>query len=514
MEKTDISLIKLGDQIDFVRHQQEQKESTLLLRHLLSVYDKKALAALLKDIGVSRIDRDKLGRWEKSQEKNPIHLNELEQVFIRKKLLPPKPKHWDKPAFTFIDLFAGIGGIRQGFEEIGGRCVFTSEWDEKARRTYLANHYVDGHELEYFLSDAPSFEQSKEANSGFMDIKRITLSDTEKAGSKAALDHIREHIPEHDTLLAGFPCQPFSLAGVSKKNSLGRSHGFECETQGTLFFDIEKIVEARQPKFIVLENVKNLVGHDSGKTFAVIVRTLDKLGYWISDVTDRATEIELSIAEVRKSGPGPIIIDAKDYLPQHRERLVLVCVRKDLSHEGFTLTKIAKPKGQQRPRLTDVLSDSVDDKYRLTPGLWGYLFKYALKHQAKGNGFGFGLVNPKDENAVTRTISARYHKDGSEILINDNGLSEDYLAEAKADPERRFDPTVRTPRRLTPRECARLMGFEKPGRLKKKQDREFQIPVSDTAAYRQFGNAVAVPVFRAVAKLMRPMILDAVEKDR
>ncbi len=335
--------------------------------------------------------------------------------------------------FTFIDLFAGIGGFRSGFQEAGGCCVFTSEWDRHAQTTYRAN-YGD-HDVHGDITAIPA-----------------------------------DAIPDHDVLLAGFPCQPFSIAGVSKKNALGRKHGFECETQGTLFFDIERIISAKQPKAFVLENVKNLQSHDRGRTFDVIRRTLtEKLGYRIAFR----------------------VIDARSFVPQHRERIFIVGLHPDLdSHFDFDEVQIPDPisgprlgnilhpeNGSEVPeeRFTDAFG-RVLPKYTLTPALWQYLQDYAKKHKAAGNGFGFGMVGPGD---VARTLSARYYKDGSEILV-----------------QRESGP----PRRLTPRECARLMGFDRPGR------EPFKITVSDTQAYRQFGNAVAVPVVASIAKALVPYL--------
>lgn len=346
----------------------------------------------------------------------------------------------DRAAFKFIDLFAGIGGLRLGFEAIGGQCVFTSEWDKYSQKTYRANFPHDEHEI-----------------SG--DITKIDASE----------------IPEHDVLLAGFPCQPFSIAGVSKKNALGRAHGFDCDTQGTLFFDVQRIIAHHRPKAFLLENVKNLVSHDKGRTFKVIQTVLqEELGYNISFK----------------------VIDAKAWLPQHRERIFIAGFRED---SGFSFGDFDMPDVSSGPRLKAILHPengdegpdhhftggnvgSVSDKYTLTDKLWAYLQGYAAKHKAKGNGFGFGLVGPED---TARTLSARYYKDGSEILVKRrNG----------------------NPRRLTPRECARLMGFEEP------RSQDFKIPVSDTQAYRQFGNSVCVPAVKAIAEHMAPHILDRISK--
>jgi len=329
-------------------------------------------------------------------------------------------------AFTFIDLFAGIGGLRIPFEEIGGKCVFTAEWDRFSRETYAAN-----------------FPDSE---------------DHEFAGDIRPYADAPHRVPKHDVLLAGFPCQPFSIAGVSKKNSLGRPHGFLCDTQGTLFYDLAKIIKHHQPSAFLLENVKNLERHDGGKTFATIINVLsNELGY-----------------EVHTQ-----VISSEYWVPQRRERIFIVGFKKKSSFDFDDLTIPDKS-----PRLGDILEDSVDSRYTLTPKLWSYLKSYKDKHQKAGNGFGYSLFGRND---VARTLSARYYKDGSEILIEQKGGR---------------------PRRLTPRECARLMGFDGP------EDSDFEIPVSDTQAYRQFGNAVVVPVVRAVADIMKSHILEAVAADR
>lgn len=351
--------------------------------------------------------------------------------------------HGDRDAgagdFTFIDLFAGIGGLRLAFESIGGRCVFTSEWDKYSQKTYRANFPDDDHEING-------------------DITKVNEAD----------------IPAHDVLLAGFPCQPFSIAGVSKKNALGRAHGFEDKTQGTLFYDVARIIKHHRPAAFLLENVRNLVSHDRGRTFQTIKDVLtDELGYTI---------------DFR-------IVDGRHWTPQHRERIFIVGFREDqafrfadmrLPDAPPKLESILHPgNGSEAPdqRFTVGNSGRVADKYTLTDHLWNYLQRYKEKHQAAGNGFGFGLVGPQD---VARTLSARYYKDGSEILVK----QED----------------GRNPRRLTPRECARLMGFDAP------QGNDFIIPVSDTQAYRQFGNSVVVPAVKAVAEHMKPHLFAALGK--
>ena len=396
------------------------------------------------------------------------------QTHILNGLLPSKVVGNQRKSFKFIDLFAGIGGIRKGFEAIGSQCVFTSEWNKYSVQTYKANYYCDP-ENHIFNKD----------------IRDVTLSSNLSISETEAYEHIDNSIPDHDVLLAGFPCQPFSLAGVSKKNALGIAHGFECQTQGTLFFDVARILAAKRPSAFLLENVKNLKSHDKGKTFKVIIETLDELGYWVSDVEAAGSD-------------DPKIIDAQNFLPQHRERIVLVGFRKDLQvHEGFTLRDVKKFYPKKRVSFADILDSEVDEKYVLTPRLWEYLYEYAKKHKAKGNGFGYGLVDPSNSSVVARTLSARYHKDGSEILV-DRGWN-------MALGERNFWSKTnqkRRPRRLTPRECARLMGFDEIG------ESSFKIPVSDTQAYRQFGNSVVVPVFEVVAKLMKERIYLAKKRTR
>ena len=442
-----------------------QQDDLVLIHEILEIYDQKFLGAFLNKISPGQWCRETVNRWIKGKASPQLSRYEHEAL---KQLLPSPPANHPKYDFDFIDLFAGIGGIRRGFEQAGGRCVFTSEWDKYAIKTYKANHYAD-----------PKFHSFND------DIRKVTLSDQPNTSSAEVEASINKLIPDHQVLLAGFPCQPFSLAGVSKKNALGRAHGFECKTQGTLFFDVAKIIEVKRPLAFMLENVKNLKSHDKGRTFQVITEALDELGYWVSDV------------QIKDKG-DPKVIDGQHFVPQHRERIVLVGFRKDLQiHDGFTLSDIKNTYPKRKPKLGDILEPNVDEKYILTPKLWEYLFNYAIKHKAKGNGFGFGL-NGKDD--VTRTLSARYHKDGSEILI-DRGFDPKKLLN---DPSNRLN----RPRRLTPRECARLMGYDKP------DGADFKIPVSDTQAYRQFGNSVVVPVFSAVAQLMKPRIMAAIKAQK
>ena len=468
MSKTLACLCCLSDNSSLILPSQSDmkkpQDDLSLIQDLLEIYDQKFIGAYLNSITPGAWCRETINRWLKGKASPKLSHHEYESLCS---LFPSRPPNYSNPEFRFIDLFAGIGGIRKGFEAAGGQCVFTSEWNKEAVRTYKANHYSGPDHI---------FNE---------DIREVTLSDMENVTDKKVAANIRKMIPEHDVLLAGFPCQPFSIAGVSKKNALGRAHGFECKTQGTLFFDVARIIDVMRPAAFLLENVKNLKSHDKGRTFQVIMETLDELGYWVADM--------------EASGPSdPKIIDGQHFVPQHRERIVLVGFRRDLGvHDGFTLANVKKLYPKKKPKLGDILDSTVDQKYILTPKLWEYLFNYSIKHKAKGNGFGYGLVGPMN---VTRTLSARYYKDGSEILI-DRGF----------DTNKEFaheDNMKNRPRRLTPRECSRLMGYDKPS------GNEFRIPVSDTQAYKQFGNSVVVPVFSAVAKLMKPHILAAVAKQR
>lgn len=326
-------------------------------------------------------------------------------------------------SFSFIDLFAGIGGFRIGLTRAGGRCLMTCEYDKYSQRTYKA----------WFGADEPFIG----------DINSVVSRDVD----------LRAFIPEHDVLAAGFPCQPFSIAGVSKKNSLGRAHGFDDERQGNLFFKICKIVDARRPPVLFLENVKNLQSHDGGNTWATIYRTLTE---------------ELNYKVFAK------VIDARSWVPQHRERIFIVCFDKQVFPADMTFEFPTPP--ETEPVLGDILEKNPDPKYTLTPNLWAYLQEYAKKHKAKGNGFGFGLVGPQD---VARTMSARYYKDGSEILIRQIGSGR--------------------PRRLTHREASQLMGFTDECARTFGHENGFPVVVSDMQAYKQFGNAVVPAVVEAIA---------------
>lgn len=395
--------------------------------------DANALIAKLRESMTRRQLAESLGlststveRWETGKvQPKPVSAPALKELYYG-------TTHEDGTDFRTIDLFAGIGGIRRGFASAGGHAVFSSEWNEFSARTYRTNY---------------GFAETMAG-----DITQVDAND----------------IPDCDVVLAGFPCQPFSLAGVSKKRSLGRETGFRDKTQGTLFFDVARIIAAKRPAAFLLENVKNLTSHDRGRTFKVILDALqNELGY----------EVHWKV------------VDGQHFVPQHRERIYIVGFR---SKTDFTWDDLKYPDHQ--PVLADILHktdgtepylpwdgekyfdfkhNKVQDKYTLTPRLWQYLQDYKKKHEALGHGFGYGLVTP---DMVSRTLSARYHKDGSEILV------------AQGDER---------PRRLTPRECARLMGYPD----------ELRIPVSDTQAYRQFGNSVVVPAIAEVARIMRPHIL-------
>lgn len=351
-------------------------------------------------LGLGKFGDRTLRRWENG-ESSPSPL--VYKAIMSFAADTPYAKEVDDAEFTFIDLFAGIGGIRIPFQELGGKCVFTSEWDKFAQKTYHVN-----------FGDMPNG-----------DITKIT----------------NEEIPDFDVLLGGFPCQPFSQAGLKK--------GFS-DTRGTLFFEIERIIKAKRPKAFLLENVKQLRGHDKGRTLKVILEHLDALDYQVTYDVLRAADFGV---------------------PQNRERIYIVGF--DRRYYGLDdKYKFPFPEPtHQKTRLGDILEDNVDEKYTISQKLYEGHIRRKAEHQKKGNGFGFSLFNADSE--YTNTISARYYKDGSEILI-DQG------------------PDI-PPRKLTPRECARLQGFPE----------SFIIPVSDTQAYKQFGNSVAVPVIRAIAKSVR-----------
>lgn len=351
-------------------------------------------------LGLGKFGDRTLRRWENG-ESSPSPL--VYKAIMSFAADTPYAKEVQDPEFTFIDLFAGIGGIRIPFQELGGKCVFTSEWDKFAQKTYHVN-----------FGDMPNG-----------DITKIT----------------NDEIPEFDVLLGGFPCQPFSQAGLKK--------GFS-DTRGTLFFEIERIIKDKRPKAFLLENVKQLRGHDKGRTLKVILEHLDALDYQVSYDVLRAADFGV---------------------PQNRERIYFVGFDRRYYGLDDKYKFLFPDPTHKKTRLGDILEDNVDEKYTISQKLYEGHIRRKTEHQKKGNGFGFCLFNADSE--YTNTISARYYKDGSEILI-DQGSDI-------------------PPRKLTPRECARLQGFPE----------SFIIPVSDTQAYKQFGNSVAVPVIRAIAKRLR-----------
>lgn len=391
-----------------------------ILSHYLHTLDgKHDIASGEKRYEILGAIRDYIEYKHKQDKKNPLWENvsdeavwmaaesPLENDFFADFFKVPFPAP-ENPKFTFIDLFAGMGGFRLAMQAQGGKCVFSSEWNAYSQKTYFSN-----------FGDMPFGDITKEVT--------------------------KSYIPEKfDILCAGFPCQPFSIAGVSKKKSLGRETGFKDKTQGTLFFDVADIISRHRPKAFFLENVKNLTSHDKGNTFRVIYDTLKELRYSVHY----------------------LVMDGQTYVPQHRERIMIVGFDEDVygGKEAF-----AFPEQHEATRsIKEILDPNIDPKYTLSDKLWAYLQNYAEKHRAKGNGFGYGLV---DLNGITRTLSARYYKDGSEILIPQG--------EGK------------NPRRLSPRECARLMGYPDAYRI----DR-----VSDVQAYRQCGNSVIVPLITAVSE--------------
>lgn len=354
-----------------------------------------------------RIDDNLYNILSENADKSELSINDFVVSMIMKSLSNQTQPLEHDSRFSFIDLFAGIGGMRLAFEKNGGDCVYSNEWNKYCQQTYFSN-----------FGEQPD-------------------GDITKVDARI--------IPNHDILVAGFPCQPFSIAGVSKKQSMGRATGFEDKTQGTLFFDVCRIIKAKRPKAFMLENVKNLKSHDKGNTFNVIMESLEELDYQVFYQ----------------------VIDGQNYVPQHRERILIVGFDRrrfgsDISFD-FDITPV-----EPKPVIRDILEENPDEKYTLSDKLWAYLQDYAAKHKAAGNGFGYGIADP---DGVSRTLSARYYKDGSEILVAQEN---------------------KNPRRLTPRECARLQGFPD----------TFKIVVSDTQAYRQFGNSVVVPLMTDVAGLI------------
>lgn len=369
------------------------------------------ILAIREKLGIRRKEFSDALYFTKEQEKmlkewETGKLDVPDEIYDKIMNFPTEPLFKNRPIeecrFKQIDLFAGIGGIRQAFQKHGGYNVYSSEWDKFAQTTYRINY-----------GEIPDGD--------------ITLVD-------------EKDIPDHDILLAGFPCQPFSQAGLHK--------GFE-DTRGTLFFDVARILKAKRPKAFMLENVKQLRGHDKGNTLKVILSVLDELNYYV---------------------PNPQILNAYHFgLPQNRERIIIVGFNKDYLPANFK--EFEYPIGQINEKICvgDILEKEVGDRFTISDKLWEGHQARKKKHKKKGNGFGFSLFN--EDSKYTSTISARYYKDGSEALIEQVGNN---------------------PRMLTPRECARLQGFSD----------DFIIPVSNARSYKQFGNSVSIPVIEAVAVAM------------
>lgn len=343
---------------------------------------------------------------------------------------PFGPQAHIKQKFTFIDLFAGIGGIRLPFQQLGGKCVFTSEWDKFSQKTYAAN-----------FGEVPHG-----------DITKIPA----------------DSIPEHNVLLAGFPCQAFSQAGLKK--------GF-YDTRGTMFFEIQRILAAKKPDAFLLENVKQLKGHNKGQTLKTILDTLRGTeSHSIPEDAPLSEEARKALSSKLNYWVDVKVLRAADYgCPQNRERIFIVGFNKEKYPDFDFSSKFSWPKPSGKPtKVGDILDNhnNVDSKYTISEKLLAGHERRKLEHQKKGNGFGFSLFKPED--SYTNTLSARYYKDGSEILIDQSS-------------------TGKRPRKLTPRECANLQGFPK----------NFIVnAVSDVQSYRQFGNSVTVSVISAVAESM------------
>ena len=416
MEKnTGISVDGYGaiDCDDVVKFFRKEPESNKLAAITHFLHNRKESRKYVRDTAISGINKYLESLPEPEKFINILNEGGVKDLFSGFMDVPfPEP---EKPDFTFIDLFAGMGGFRIAMQENGGKCVFSSEWNKYAQTTYLANF-------------------------GEMPFGDITTKE------------VKSCIPQRfDVFCAGFPCQPFSIAGISKKKSLGRETGFKDKTQGTLFFDFVEIISKHRPKAFFLENVKNLVSHDHGNTFRIIKGTLDELGYHVFHK----------------------VMDGKYFVPQHRERIMIVGFKKRLfKSDCFSFPEV----DGTTPAVRDILETDINPKYTLSDKLWTYLQNYAEKHKEKGNGFGYGLVDP---DGITRTLSARYYKDGSEILIPQG--------------------ENKNPRRLSPRECARLMGYPDTYRID---------IVSEAQAYRQCGNSVVVPLITEVAKNLVNTLLE------
>jgi DNA (cytosine-5)-methyltransferase 1 len=329
-----------------------------------------------------------------------------------------------KSNFTFIDLFAGVGGFRIAMQGVGGKCVFSSEWDEAAKETY------------------------------FMNYGEVPFGDITKP-------EIKELIPDKfDVLCAGFPCQPFSNAGLKK--------GIE-DTRGTLFYHIAEILRDHQPKAVLLENVRGLISNDKGNTIQTVLRTITNMGYRCNISQEL---IEDGPITKLKDECAKMVLSAKDYgVPQNRPRIYIVLWRKDLGIDQFVYPEPEKAKTS----VASILEKNVGDEYTISDRLWAGHKRRREENAEQGKGFGYCLFNEKSE--YTSTISRRYYKDGSEILIEQKG---------------------KNPRKITPREAANLQGFPK----------NFKLPDSNTKAYQQFGNSVAVPVVTKVSEQIVKQVLE------
>lgn len=376
-------------------------------------------------LGLKENGERTISGWERGEHKpSSSKLQLLDEIQTH----TPFKQSLTKPAFTFIDLFAGIGGIRLPYQQAGGRCMFSSEWDKFAQKTYAAN-----------FGELPSG-----------DITKIAANS----------------IPDHDVLLGGFPCQAFSQAGLK----LGFS-----DTRGTMFFEIQRIIAHKRPKAFMLENVKQLRGHEKGRTLQTILDILEG-----RNVQEISTDIPMS-EDAREALSNRLnyhvfysVLRAADFgLPQNRERIFIVGFNRDYYGEDIDFSQLFTwPMPPCTPtRVGDILENPlcVDDKYTISEKLWSGHRRRKEEHLNKGNGFGYSLFTKNSQ--YTNTISARYYKDGSEILIDQSDIG-------------------KLPRKLTPRECAKLQGFP---------DNYIVNAVSDVQAYKQFGNSVAVPVVRAVA---------------
>lgn len=386
----------------------------------IDVEEKYALVSHCIQLG----DRSESRKYEEILRRNGVDIKAIpsEKEFNNENGITLTTK--GKAKFTFIDLFAGIGGFRIAMQSLGGRCVFSSEWDEAAKETYFRNY-----------GEVP-----------FGDITKKEIKDL---------------IPDYfDVLCAGFPCQPFSNAGLKR--------GIE-DTRGTLFYHIAEILRDHQPKAVLLENVRGLISNDKGNTIQTVLRTITGMGYRCN-VSQKLIE-NGSISKLKEEC-AKMVLSAKDYgVPQNRPRIYIVLWREDLGIDSFEYPEPEKTKTS----VASILEADVGDEFSISDKLWAGHKRRRIENAEKGNGFGYCLFNGESE--YTSTISRRYYKDGSEILIEQKG---------------------KNPRKITPREAANLQGFPK----------DFKLPDSNTKAYQQFGNSVAVPVVTKVSEQIVKQILE------